>query len=351
MALDVAASFFWEGVEYLGELTVIIACVGEYLAEFRHFPKNPVQRKRFERRCVKLLIGGLAIGLIGLFKTTELSKLEIAILRTDLANANERAQKLELARWKLKQEVETVNDLAILAHRIAARSIEQSTQLRSSNASLAMTIAQLQSDNANLDNQVQLLEEKLARSGSNIFTRLAETRSDVYRLDPRKHPITSVSAIVQFNARGPNVKGSRDSRGESIPSKSSFYWGKFPDITIGNGFRVFLVSDTLHRTNRGSFNYSMEFHSPQQSGPGSWNGFYSDSVETADEWDAMFFENPSFPSISEVLDGSITITINSSTTKTFPIPQQRCGSWITSRIQGGEASDFLNGARKRIIRK
>jgi hypothetical protein len=79
----ISPSSLWETVEYVGESFVIVACIGEYFAEFRKFPKNESQRENLRRSCVLLLIGGLAIGLLGLFKTTQLSKVEISKLRNE----------------------------------------------------------------------------------------------------------------------------------------------------------------------------------------------------------------------------------------------------------------------------
>jgi H+/Cl- antiporter ClcA len=80
--ISFSSSTFWETMEYLGETIVILACVGEFFAEFLEIPKNRDQRHRFLRLCVIALIGGLAIGLLGLFKTTQISNREINGLKT-----------------------------------------------------------------------------------------------------------------------------------------------------------------------------------------------------------------------------------------------------------------------------
>ncbi len=103
--MNFSAASFWEGAEYLGELLVIIGCVGEYFAEFREFPRDPSARQHFEKRCLKVLIAGLAIGLIGLFKTTQLSRLEIAELKAQAAKANERASASDLARLQTEKQL------------------------------------------------------------------------------------------------------------------------------------------------------------------------------------------------------------------------------------------------------
>src|SRR5437660_1293004 len=101
----VSSSFFWECAEYAGELLVIAGCVGEYFAEFREIPRDASVRKRFERRCLKILIAGLAIGLIGLFKTTQISSLETARLNARTAKSEERAAAADLARVKLEKQL------------------------------------------------------------------------------------------------------------------------------------------------------------------------------------------------------------------------------------------------------
>jgi hypothetical protein len=116
------AASFWECAEYLGELLVILGCVGEYFAEFRELPKIDAARRRFKRRCLKVLIAGLAIGLIGLFKTTQLSHLEIAELKAQAAEANKRAAASDLARVQIeKQLVEAKLKLAELEAKTRSR--------------------------------------------------------------------------------------------------------------------------------------------------------------------------------------------------------------------------------------
>jgi len=88
-------------MEYFGEAIVILACIGEFFAEFLERPRDKDQRHRFLRLCVIALIGGLAIGLLGLFKTTQISNQEIAGLKTAAALANERSSSNELQVVKL----------------------------------------------------------------------------------------------------------------------------------------------------------------------------------------------------------------------------------------------------------
>src|SRR5437667_6104482 len=75
-----SSKLVWEFVEYFGASIVTIGVVGEYIKEFKEWPKDPEKRKKFAERSVILLIFGLVIELLGLVKTTQISGREIAEL-------------------------------------------------------------------------------------------------------------------------------------------------------------------------------------------------------------------------------------------------------------------------------
>jgi hypothetical protein len=114
----------------LGELLVIVACVGEYLAEFKEIPRDENKRKLFEKRCVKILIAGLSIGLLGLFKTTQLSNLEVAQLNKDAADARQKTAELEKQIADTKANLLNINPLNQLVSDV---SLIASIELRGTN--------------------------------------------------------------------------------------------------------------------------------------------------------------------------------------------------------------------------
>jgi hypothetical protein len=72
---------FWEFVEYIGAGIVTIGVIGEYVKEFKEFPKDVEKRKRFAEWSVIILIFGLVVELFGLVRTSQISAFEIAELK------------------------------------------------------------------------------------------------------------------------------------------------------------------------------------------------------------------------------------------------------------------------------
>jgi hypothetical protein len=85
-----ASKMFWEFVEYIGAAIVTLGVIGEYLKEFKEFPKDEMKRRRFAEWSVVVLIFGLVIELFGLVRTSQITGLEIASL--ELTNTTLQAQ-------------------------------------------------------------------------------------------------------------------------------------------------------------------------------------------------------------------------------------------------------------------
>jgi hypothetical protein len=89
--------------EYIGAAIVILGVLGEYIAEFR-IPEEEIKKQRtVARRSARILLVGLAIELVGLVRTSQLYRLEIAQANESAASANAHAADLEnkmYARWR-----------------------------------------------------------------------------------------------------------------------------------------------------------------------------------------------------------------------------------------------------------
>jgi len=99
--LDSSASL-WEFTEYFGTVVVIVGVIGEYLAEFHHISDNESKRRKFAKRSTLVLIIGLAVELLGLVRTSQLTAHTIAVLneqaqlaRSDASTANKIAKGFE----------------------------------------------------------------------------------------------------------------------------------------------------------------------------------------------------------------------------------------------------------------
>lgn len=165
-----------------------------------------------------------------------------------------------------------------------------------------------------------------------------QTRSNVFKIDPRKQEIVEVSAKVWFTTRGTNAYGAWS--GDKLTAfASSFDWGKFPEVTT-NIWKLVLTADNCERSfwTGGFPRYDLNFH--MQSLGRLWN-LQGALVEDADEWDAICLGPMFLPFDSEILEGHATIVINGSFTKEIPIPPQRPHlPVITARIHNGEVTGF-----------
>src|ERR1700693_460182 len=92
----------WELVEYSAATIVILGVLGEYLAEFHVFQyaEEEGRRRWVARGATLILLGGLALELLALVRTSQLYRAEISI-------ANERAIEAEHGNLELKVELET----------------------------------------------------------------------------------------------------------------------------------------------------------------------------------------------------------------------------------------------------
>jgi hypothetical protein len=95
----------WELAEYVGAAIVIFGVFGEFLAEFYVFQRQEDEKKRrtVTKWSTLILLAGLALELLGLFRTSQLYRLEIAQANEAAASANKQAAELENeihSRWR-----------------------------------------------------------------------------------------------------------------------------------------------------------------------------------------------------------------------------------------------------------
>jgi hypothetical protein len=96
----------WEFVEYSGTIIVIVACWGEYEADFgKIVSKCEHIKERLAKLSTIILIAGLAIELLGLFKTSQQSSKVIEDLRT--SNLKLEARVIELKAQQQPRRITT----------------------------------------------------------------------------------------------------------------------------------------------------------------------------------------------------------------------------------------------------
>jgi len=90
----------WQAVQYVASAIVIVGALGGYLAEFHILRDNEEQRRTVAKLSTLVILAGLAIELLGLVRTSQLSEITIARLndeagsaRREAGRANERAGK------------------------------------------------------------------------------------------------------------------------------------------------------------------------------------------------------------------------------------------------------------------
>lgn len=114
---------FWHREEYAATAGVVVACAGEYVADFKPFRNWPKHRKSFAKAATLLLILSLAFELLGLVRTSQISTNEVAgasglakQAEDDAANANERASGLEKQSGGLRLEVAKAQQVSAIAN-------------------------------------------------------------------------------------------------------------------------------------------------------------------------------------------------------------------------------------------
>ncbi len=83
----------WEITEYISASVVLLAVMGEFTAEFTNLLKDESKRRRLAKASVLVLIAGLAVELVSLVRTSQLSNQIVAQLNQEAAQAKVEAGK------------------------------------------------------------------------------------------------------------------------------------------------------------------------------------------------------------------------------------------------------------------
>ena len=160
--------------------------------------------------------------------------------------------------------------------------------------------------------------------------KLDEAEKKIAAQSPRKQPIVSVTASVRFTVSGTNFTQSNP-----LQTCSRLLWGRSPTNSL-----LWAVSLGITSFERYGSEFLLEYggQDPMFRLMGLVNAD-GQLIEKSDEWDRVLLCAFFLPENSEILDGSITFTINSSAQKKFPIPHQKPSRpVITCIITNGVAS-------------
>jgi hypothetical protein len=147
---------FWEGVEFIGALAVILGVIGECIADFTNFPRTATRKKRFEKVAALLLIAGLAFELIGGRQASRLNDVAMQRLNQEAANARERAARLE-------QRAEEERSARASLELETANARERAARLEKVTEDERMARVKLQEEVANRDFTSQVLKSLAAK--------------------------------------------------------------------------------------------------------------------------------------------------------------------------------------------
>ena len=188
-------------------------------------------------------------------------------------------------------------------------------------------------------------DRKIASLESNLKTSTAV-------LEPRNRPIMSIAAHARFRVRlaGKKLHEFFPSAGLDAMGVASLTCGRFPEAK-SNIWVIRLIADKyLPFSGGGETDFYMDFHmSPMAP---MFNVRSNDPAGIMDELDALNIHALFLPDDSEILDGLVTITFNSTIRKDFPIPpQQPFMLVITCLLTNGYVSTFGigQGGRGSII--
>ncbi len=100
VALLARKASFWELAEYASEGLVGLGCLGEYIAEYTHWPAawTDEQKHSLGRVSLLVLIVGIGAGLWSLIETNALSGVVIGPLGEQIEEAGRKAKLLRIQR-------------------------------------------------------------------------------------------------------------------------------------------------------------------------------------------------------------------------------------------------------------
>jgi len=184
---------FWEISEYVSEALVVIACFGEYVAEYAKWPARwtDEQRRRLGRRSLVLLIFGIAAGTVSLIQTNALSGAVIGSLGE---RAEEAAKKADVATTSSDAALKNAGQAATAS----TDAISKSDQAEGK-ASNALALAQGARQEADsFERDIVSAKKQAAEAESHLAEALrsaAEARAELNRLkSPRS--LSHVSELV-----------------------------------------------------------------------------------------------------------------------------------------------------------
>jgi len=101
----------WESAEYVATVFVILACVGEFVAEFTEI-RTKEWRDKLGKMSLLVLIAALSLELVSLVRTNNLSGREIALLGIDLQQEKQRTATAESNSAQAQYEAAKANERA-----------------------------------------------------------------------------------------------------------------------------------------------------------------------------------------------------------------------------------------------
>jgi hypothetical protein len=149
--------FWWELAEYFFAALVTIGCLGEYIAEFTNWftGEDEISKKRMEKRATLLLVGALALELVCLVKTNQLSGRVIGSLNELTTGADTKARKALGDSGDAIMQARDAKTEADTANKSSGKAVES--------ASIAMTLARGARQEADAANsQVAKIRERIA---------------------------------------------------------------------------------------------------------------------------------------------------------------------------------------------
>jgi len=250
--------FVWEMAEYTSAALVALACFGEYVADFTNwFTDGARERKeRLAKISTLVLIGSLALELVCLVRTNQLSGQIVGSLDERARAAGDRAQVALGESESAAANAGLAEARARLADASSKSANEQSTRAESS-ASSAMTLARGARQEADsFEKDIVSAKERAAEAERHLAEALAEARRVQTALDAYKAPrtITDEQRLRIVSALKPFPETPYELAVDPLPEASAFV----------------KIIDTLLRsagwTNRGSARHDFRIVHPLPGG-------------------------------------------------------------------------------------
>lgn len=191
--------WWWEHAEYVFAALVALACAGEYVADFGKYPWVVEHKDGIAKRSTLLLIGALALELICLVKTNDLSGKVIGSLGQKAAEAGEKAREaIADSSTALSQAKDALSKAETAQSSLGKAEDEANNAQTAASSALALANGARQEADS-FEKDITSAKKQAADAESHLAEALRQAAAATDELNRLKTPrtLTNASAVVE----------------------------------------------------------------------------------------------------------------------------------------------------------